>query len=93
LFEESKEPFTHKECALDACAPLDQLGVSKFKAMGISTDGMTLIHIPTQQPSRIESMVLVRATTYFSEQARDLMRHDTPESHSQGDAAASSRGF
>ena len=58
-------------------ALLDALGVKQFKAMGISTGGMTLIHMATQQPSRVESMVLVGATIYFPEQARAIMRTAT----------------
>jgi pimeloyl-ACP methyl ester carboxylesterase len=72
--------FTHKQSALDVYALLDQLGCSRFKAMGISTGGMTLIHMATQQPSRVESMVLIGATIYFPEQARAIMRKATPDS-------------
>jgi pimeloyl-ACP methyl ester carboxylesterase len=71
--------FTHKQAALDVYALLDQLGISKFKAMGASTGGMTLIHMATQQPSRVESMVLIGATIYFPEQARAIMRKATPD--------------
>ena len=41
---------------------------------------MTLIHMATQQPSRVEAMVLVGATTYFPEQARAILRTSTVES-------------
>ena len=51
--------------------------------MGISTGGMTLLHMATEQPSRVEAMVLIGATPYFPEQARAIMREDsksaTPE--------------
>jgi pimeloyl-ACP methyl ester carboxylesterase len=47
--------------------------------MGISTGGMTLIHMATQQPSRLEAMALIGATIYFPEQAREIMRKTTVE--------------
>ena len=72
--------FTHRQSALDVFALLDALGIEQVKAMGISTGGMTLIHMATQQPSRVEAMVLIGATIYFPEQARVIMRRATPQS-------------
>jgi pimeloyl-ACP methyl ester carboxylesterase len=72
--------FTHRQSALDVFALLDALGIKQFKAMGISTGGMTLIHMATQQPARVEAMVLIGATIYFPEQAREIMRKATVES-------------
>ena len=66
--------FTHRQSALDVYALLDQLGVTRFKAMGISTGGMTLLHMATQQRDRIDAMVLIGATTAFPEPARAIMR-------------------
>jgi pimeloyl-ACP methyl ester carboxylesterase len=66
--------FTHRQSARDVLALLDHLGVGRFRAIGISTGGMTLLHAATHDPARIEAMVLVGATTYFPEQARALMR-------------------
>ena len=42
--------------------------------MGISSGGMTLLHMATGQPNRIVSMVLISATTHFPEPARAIMR-------------------
>ncbi|MHB0960495.1 MAG: alpha/beta fold hydrolase [Pirellulaceae bacterium] len=50
--------FTHRQSALDVCALLDELKIDKFGGMGISTGGMTLIHMATQQPERAEAIVL-----------------------------------
>ena len=72
--------FTHRQSALDVYALLDHLGIRQFRAMGISTGGMTLIHMATQQPSRVEAVVLIGATIYFPEQAREIMRLSTVES-------------
>jgi hypothetical protein len=41
---------------------------------------MTLLHMATRQPSRIDAMVLIGATTYFPEQARKIFRASTVES-------------
>ena len=72
--------FTHRQSAIDVYALLDQLGVKRFKAMGISTGGMTLLHMATQQRDRIDAMVLIGATSYFPEQARVLFRQVSPDS-------------
>ena len=39
--------FTHRQAASDVLALLDQLGHPRVRAMGISTGGMTLLHIAT----------------------------------------------
>lgn len=75
--------FTHQQSALDIFALLDKLQIEQFKAMGISTGGMTLIHMATQQPDRVEAMVLIGATIYFPEQARVIMRQRFPDSTSE----------
>jgi pimeloyl-ACP methyl ester carboxylesterase len=75
--------FTHRQSALDVYALLDQLEIDKFKAMGISTGGMTLLHMATTQQERVEAMVLIGATSYFPEQARAIMRQRSPDSLSQ----------
>jgi pimeloyl-ACP methyl ester carboxylesterase len=65
--------ITHRQCALDTLALLDQLGISKCRAIGLSMGGNILLHMATLQPERIEAMVLVSATMYFPEQARAIM--------------------
>ena len=66
--------FTHREAANDVFLLLDKLGINHFSAMGMSTGGMTLLHMATSQPSRIHSMVLISTTSYFPDQARTIMR-------------------
>lgn len=74
--------LTIRQCALDVFALLDSLGVTTFRAVGLSFGAKCLLHLATQQPDRVESMVLVSATPYFPEQARAIMRHMTDEGRS-----------
>lgn len=66
--------FTHGEAATDVFLLLEKLGVGHFSAMGMSTGGMTLLHMAASQPERIVSMVLISTTLYFPDQARAIMR-------------------
>ncbi len=77
--------FTFRQCALDVFALLDHLGIERFKAIGLSGGGNTLLHMATQQPGRIVAMVLVSATSYYPEQARTLMRQFTIEGRTDED--------
>jgi pimeloyl-ACP methyl ester carboxylesterase len=65
--------ITHRQCALDTLALLDHLGIQRCCAIGMSMGGNILLHTATQQPDRIEAMVLISATMYFPEQARKIM--------------------
>jgi pimeloyl-ACP methyl ester carboxylesterase len=71
--------FTHREAASDVFLLLDKLGVGHFSAMGMSSGGMALLHMATSQPKRIDSMVLISATSHFPNQARVMMRGATFE--------------
>jgi len=66
--------FTHRQAASDVFLLLEKLGIGHFSAMGISSGGMTLLHMATSQPERINSMVLISATSYFPDQARAVFR-------------------
>jgi pimeloyl-ACP methyl ester carboxylesterase len=72
--------FTHRQSALDALALLDHLRIERCRAIGVSAGGNTLLHMATQQPPRLASMVLVSASPYFPEQARVLMGEFTVDS-------------
>lgn len=69
-----ESPFTHREAAIDVFLLLEKLGIGTFSAMGMSSGGMTLLHMATSQPGRIDSMVLISATSHFPDQARAIMR-------------------
>ncbi len=79
------EEFTFRQSARDVLALLDRLGIERFQAIGMSLGAKTLLHVATQQPSRVEAMVLVSATPYFPEQARAAMRQVTPENRSEAE--------
>ncbi|MBO2009648.1 alpha/beta fold hydrolase [Hymenobacter negativus] len=66
--------FTHRDAAQDVFRLLDHLGIERCSAMGMSSGGMTLLHMATSQPTRIDTMVLISATTHFPAQARAIMR-------------------
>lgn len=69
-----RNAFTHREAAADVLLLLDELGIARCSAMGISSGGMALLHMATSQPNRIDAMVLVSATSHFPDQARAIMR-------------------
>jgi len=79
------EEFTFRQSARDVLGLMDRLGIERFKAIGLSLGAKTLLHVATQQPSRVEAMVLVSATPYFPEPARAIMRQLTEESHSEAE--------
>lgn len=69
-----EKKFSHREAANDVFLLLDILKINHFSAMGMSTGGMTLLHMATSQPNRISSMVLISTTSHFPDQARAIMR-------------------
>lgn len=73
------DQFTHRQVALDIYALLDQLGIDRFRGIGFSSGGMTLIHMATQQPARVEAMILIGATIYLPAEARAIYRETTME--------------
>jgi pimeloyl-ACP methyl ester carboxylesterase len=74
--------FTHRQCARDVSALLDQLGVTLYRAIGASLGGNTLLHLATAEPDRPAAMVLVSATMYFPAPARAIMRQVTAQTRS-----------
>ncbi|HEY7544606.1 MAG TPA: alpha/beta fold hydrolase [Blastocatellia bacterium] len=77
--------FTFRQLALDVFALMDRLGIERFKAIGLSLGAKTLLHIATQQPERVDAMVVVSATPYFPEQARAIMREMTSDNRSDAE--------
>lgn len=81
------DDFTHRQSARDVLALLDSLDIGRVKAIGSSSGAMTLLHMATQQPERIEAMVLEAGTSYFPEEARALMRQDNPDEMTEAELA------
>jgi pimeloyl-ACP methyl ester carboxylesterase len=79
--------FTFRQAAADVFALLDLLGVPRVKAIGLSMGAKTLLHMATQQPDRIDAMVLVSATPYFPAQARAAMAQLSVDGFSDADWA------
>jgi pimeloyl-ACP methyl ester carboxylesterase len=66
--------FKFADVARDVFALLDELNIDRVKAIGMSAGANTLLHMATQQPSRIVSMIHVSGTPRFPDQARAIMR-------------------
>jgi len=79
--------FTFRQSAKDMLALLDVVGVERAKAIGMSAGAKALLHMATQQPYRLEAMVLVSATPYFPIQARAAMAQLTVETFSDAEWA------
>lgn len=68
------DTFRFADVARDVFALLDTLGIDRVKAIGMSGGANTLLHMATQQPSRVQAMVHVSGTPRFPDQARAIMR-------------------
>ncbi len=66
--------FSHRQAALDIYSLLDKLAITKFRAIGFSSGAMTLLHMATQQPQRIEALSLWSGTSYFGKEARAIQQ-------------------
>ena len=71
--------FTMRQSALDIFALLDHLGIDSFKAVGISAGAVTLLHMATQQPERVEAMVLVGSGMYYTIACRETLAKYDPD--------------
>jgi len=71
--------FGFRQVAEDLFALLDFLKIKTIKGLGCSGGGNTLLHMAIQQPERVESMILVSATSYYPEQAKQFMRNSSHE--------------
>lgn len=50
----------------------NKLGIRRFKAIGFSSGGMTLLHVATLQPQQVDAMVLIGATPRFTGEAHAI---------------------
>jgi len=79
--------FRFADVARDIFGLLDLLSIDRVKAIGMSAGANTLLHMATQQPSRIISMIHVSGTPRFPDQARAIMKTMTEEARSQAEWA------
>jgi pimeloyl-ACP methyl ester carboxylesterase len=77
-----------RQSALDTFALLDHLGIERVKAIGLSGGGITLLHMATQQPDRVEAMIAISAPPHFPEKARTIQRQFSVASLSQAEQTA-----
>jgi len=89
--------WSYKQVARDMFRVLDHLGFEKASGIGYSAGGNTLIHMATQQPQRLSSMVLVAGAHRLTVEARDAIstvhfetippeqKQENRTSHSRGD--------
>jgi pimeloyl-ACP methyl ester carboxylesterase len=80
--------FKFADVARDVFSLLDHLGIDRIKAIGMSAGANTLLHMATQQPDRVVSMMHVSGTPRFPDQARAIMRMMTEESRAEAEWAA-----
>jgi pimeloyl-ACP methyl ester carboxylesterase len=73
--------FTFRRCAGDVIALLDALGIERARAIGVSLGAKTLLHVATEQPPRISTMILVSAAPRFPEATRSLFRAAASAEH------------
>jgi pimeloyl-ACP methyl ester carboxylesterase len=66
--------FSQRACAHDVLALLDRLGIARFRAVGVSLGGNTLLHVATLAPARAQALVLAGSPSHFPAQARAILR-------------------
>lgn len=66
--------FTHRQAGLDVFALMDHLDIDQVKGIGLSAGAMVLMHMATQQPERVEAMVLIGSSMYITEEQRAWAR-------------------
>ena len=80
--------FTFRQVAADMFALLDRLKIDRVNAIGVSGGGIALLHMATQQPSRVASMIVVSAPPYFPAKARAIQAQFTEAMLPESERAA-----
>jgi pimeloyl-ACP methyl ester carboxylesterase len=65
--------WSTRQFASDVLALLDHLGVTRCTAIGASAGAMTLLHIATREPERIERMIVIGVGTYLNASCRETL--------------------
>ena len=71
--------WSTRQFASDMFGLLDHLGVTRTKAIGASAGAMTLLHMATSQPERIERMVVIGVGTYIPAECREILAPTTTD--------------
>jgi len=66
-------PLTTARFADDVAALLDHQGIRRCRAIGASAGGMTLLHLATTHPERLEAMVVVGVGTDLPAACRQIL--------------------
>ena len=77
--------FRFADVARDIFALLDRLGINRVSVIGLSAGANTLLHMATQQPSRIDALIHVSGTPRFPEPARAIMQSMTEDGRSEAE--------
>lgn len=75
--------WTTYQFAADVFALLDILEVDRVKAIGASVGAMTLLRMATQQPDRIDAMILIGAGTFIPAECREILASATTDTLSE----------
>lgn len=75
--------FSHRQAALDIEVLFNHLKIDECSAVGFSCGGNILLHMAVQQTRIIKNMILVSATPYYPNQAREIMRQFSIEGRSR----------
>jgi len=73
--------YTMARSARDVLALLDSLGLERVRAIGASMGAITLLHVATSEPARVQAMVLAGAGGRFPPRCRESMASRRPEDY------------
>jgi pimeloyl-ACP methyl ester carboxylesterase len=71
--------FTFTAAADDVLALMDHLHHPRFRAVGVSAGGITLLHVATRNPLILEGLVLVGTAPYLPSEARARIKAITQD--------------
>lgn len=71
------DTYSERQSALDMYVLLDRLEIARFAGIGFSSGAMTLLHMVTQQPTRIDAMILMGGTFSFTNESRAIYQEFT----------------
>lgn len=66
-------PYLYSQVAQDLFALMDYLQIDNFNAIGYSSGGQILLHLATQEPSRVKAMILVSSIHRIPDEIRDIL--------------------